>query len=108
MDIGPKIKELRMLNGLTQEELADRSELSKGFISQLENDVTSPSIATLEDILQCLGMTLSEFFAREESPVQKVFGQDDYLRRKMKNSETRPSGLYQTPRKTGWSRYGLR
>ena len=79
MDIGSKIKELRMLNGLTQEELADRSELSKGFISQLENDVTSPSIATLEDILQCLGTTLSEFFAREESPVQKVFGQDDYF-----------------------------
>ena len=51
MDIGSKIRELRILNGLTQEELADRSELSKGFISQLENDVTSPSIATLEDIL---------------------------------------------------------
>ena len=79
MDIGSKIKELRMLNGLTQEELADRSELSKGFISQLENDVTSPSISTLEDILQCLGTTLSEFFAREESPVQRVFGQDDYF-----------------------------
>ena len=46
MEIGSKIKELRMKNGLTQEELADRSELSKGFISQLENDVTSPSIST--------------------------------------------------------------
>ena len=44
MEIGKKIRELRMRKGLTQEELADRSELSKGFISQLENDVTSPSI----------------------------------------------------------------
>lgn len=79
MEIGAKIKELRMLNGLTQEELADRSELSKGFISQLENDVTSPSISTLEDILQCLGTTLSEFFSREEAGVQKVFGPDDYF-----------------------------
>ena len=78
MDIGHKIKQLRMLNGLTQEELADRSELSKGFISQLENDVTSPSIATLEDILQCLGTTLSEFFS-EEPQTQKVFGQEDYF-----------------------------
>ena len=34
MDIGGKIKELRVMTGLTQEELADRSELSKGFISQ--------------------------------------------------------------------------
>ena len=39
----------------TQEELADRSELSKGFISQLERDLTSPSIATLTDILQIVG-----------------------------------------------------
>ena len=50
--IGSKIKELRVLKGLTQEELADRAELSKGFISQLERDLTSPSIATLVDILQ--------------------------------------------------------
>ena len=54
MEIGSKIKALRIVNGLTQEELADRAELSKGFISQLERDLTSPSIATLSDILQCL------------------------------------------------------
>ena len=52
MDIGNRLKELRVLKGLTQEELADRSELSKGFISQLERNLTSPSIATLMDILQ--------------------------------------------------------
>ena len=82
MDIGSKIRELRILNGLTQEELADRSELSKGFISQLENDVTSPSIATLEDILQCLGMTISEFFSRDAEPPQTVFGNEDYFEKK--------------------------
>ena len=65
MDIGKKIKELRVAKGLTQEELADRSELSKGFISQLERDLTSPSIATLMDISQCLGTTVSEFFQEE-------------------------------------------
>ena len=82
MDIGVKIKELRNLNGLTQEELADRSELSKGFISQLENDLTSPSISTLEDILQCLGVTINEFFACEEAPQQVVFGEEDYFEKK--------------------------
>ena len=79
MDIGSKIRELRILNGLTQEELADRSELSKGFISQLENDVTSPSISTLEDILQGLGTDLQHFFAAEETPTQVVFGDEDYF-----------------------------
>lgn len=38
MKIGAKVKELRVQKGLTQEELADRTELSKGFISQLERD----------------------------------------------------------------------
>ena len=52
MDIGLKLKELRTALRLTQEELADRAELSKGFISQLEHNLTSPSIATLTDILQ--------------------------------------------------------
>ena len=63
MQLGQKIKELRMMYGLTQEELADRAELSKGFISQLERDLTSPSIATLVDVLSCLGTDLAHFFA---------------------------------------------
>ena len=36
MDIGKRMKELRVFYGLTQQELADRAELTKGFISQLE------------------------------------------------------------------------
>lgn len=78
MDIGGKLKELRVLKGLTQEELADRAELSKGFISQLERNLTSPSIATLMDILQCLGTSINEFF--NESPEEQiVFGKQDYF-----------------------------
>lgn len=70
MDIGEKIKARRQSLGLTQSELADRAELSKGFISQLERDLTSPSIATLMDILECLGTDLQEFFnEREEEKV---------------------------------------
>lgn len=78
MDIGSKLKELRVLKGLTQEELADRAELSKGFISQLERDLTSPSIATLMDILQCLGTTIGDFFT-EAPEEQIVFSKNDYF-----------------------------
>ena len=78
MQIGSKIKELRVLKGLTQEELADRAELSKGFISQLERDLTSPSIATRVDILQCLGTDLKTFFDDTEDD-RVVFGKDDYF-----------------------------
>ena len=78
MSIGSRLKELRILKGLTQEELADRAELSKGFISQVERDLTSPSIATLMDILQCLGTSIKTFF-NEEPQEQIVFGQNDYF-----------------------------
>ena len=44
MDIGNKIRELRTRKGLTLEELASRSELTKGFLSQLERDLTSPTL----------------------------------------------------------------
>lgn len=66
------------MKNLTQEELADRAELSKGFISQLERDLTSPSIATLVDILQVLGTNLQEFFT-ETPDEQIVFHDSDYF-----------------------------
>ena len=78
MKIGAKVKELRVQKGLTQEELADRTELSKGFISQLQRDLTSPSIATLMDILQALGTDLKDFF-NEEPEEQIVFKESDYF-----------------------------
>ncbi|NMR85102.1 helix-turn-helix transcriptional regulator, partial [Vibrio parahaemolyticus] len=76
MNIGEKIKELRVRNNLTQEELADRCELTKGFISQLERDLTSPSISTLIDILECLGTNLKDFFS-EEIEEKIVFHKED-------------------------------
>lgn len=78
MKIGNRLKELRIQKGLTQEELAGRAELSKGFISQLERDLTSPSIATLMDILQVLGSDIRDFF-KEEPDEQIVFHDTDYF-----------------------------
>lgn len=66
MELGSKIKRLRQRANLTQEELADRCELTKGYISQLENDNTSPSIATLEDIVKALGISLADLFSETQ------------------------------------------
>ena len=66
MDIGLKIKNLRNYLNLTQEELASRCELSKGFISQLEHNKVSPSIENLEMILEVLGISISDFFKEEK------------------------------------------
>ena len=76
MEIGEKLRELRIQRSLTQGELADRCELSKGFISQVERDLASPSIATLKDLLECLGSSLPSFFA-DESKEKVVFAPED-------------------------------
>ena len=78
MDIGAKIKLLRIKNQLTLEELANRSELTKGFLSQVERNLTSPSIATLEDILEALGTSLGEFFS-DDRDERVVFTANDYF-----------------------------
>ena len=66
MEIGEKLRRLRKEKQLTQEELANRCELSKGFISQLERDLTSPSLDSLNDILESLGTNLAEFFSEKK------------------------------------------
>ena len=76
MDIGQTLRSLRLSHNLTQEDLADRCELSKGFISQVENNLTSPSIATLKDLLECLGSNLTQFFS-ESAGDKVVFSRDD-------------------------------
>lgn len=71
IDIGQRLKGLRKEKGLTQEELSERTDLTKGYVSQLENNISSPSLETLMDLLEVLGCTPSEFFD-EKSNVQKV------------------------------------
>lgn len=78
MELGAKIRDMRLQLNLTQEELADRCELTKGYISQLENDLTSPSIATLGDILSALGSSFAEFF-KEEKNEKIIFTENDYI-----------------------------
>ncbi|MDD4075796.1 MAG: XRE family transcriptional regulator [Eubacteriales bacterium] len=80
MDIGDRIKRRRIRLGLTQEELAARTELSKGFISQLERNLNSPSIATLMDILEALGTNLADFFASESESKVVFTGEDVFVK----------------------------
>lgn len=76
--IGQKIKNLRYQKGLTQQELADRTELTKGYISQLEHGLVAPSVITLLDLIECLGVTPSDFFG-EDSQEQVVFSEEGFF-----------------------------
>ena len=70
---------MRLAAELTQEELANRAKLTKGFISQIENDQTSISLDSLIDILDALGISISEFFADDEASDRIVFTRSDRI-----------------------------
>jgi len=99
MEIGAKLKALRLLRGLTQEELADRCELSKGFISQVEREQASPSIATLTDMLECLGSTLREFFSDDSSEKTVYTRQDMFVKEDQEGLKGRITWLVPTAQK---------
>ena len=84
-NLGNKIKEKRKLLMLTQQELANRCELTKGYISQLENDMVSPSLETLEIILEVLGTSLSEFFKEDDNSKEIVFTKEEQYDKEFDN-----------------------
>lgn len=75
--IGNKIKNLRLQKGLTQEELGERTDLSKGYISQIEREISSPSIETLFSLLEVLGISARDFFDEEALNQKVVYTRDD-------------------------------
>lgn len=76
MEIGDKLRNLRVQKNLTQEELGERTDLTKGYISQLERDLSSPSMETFFNILEVLGITPEEFFS-EGTAAQKIVYRDE-------------------------------
>ncbi len=66
MQLGKKIRDLRLRRGLTVQQLAEASQLSKGFISQVENNRTSPSLATLRDLASALSTSVAYLVVEEE------------------------------------------
>lgn len=79
MKLGPKLRRLRKLRGLTIEELAENADLTKGFISQLERDKTVPSVITLKQILDVLGVDLSSFFSDLIEREKNIYTKKDRL-----------------------------
>ena len=75
LQIGHKIKTLRLASDLTQTELADRANLTKGFISQFENDQFSISVDSLADLADALGISMRDFFS-EDVEADVVFSPD--------------------------------
>ncbi|MCK0746481.1 cupin domain-containing protein [Chromohalobacter nigrandesensis] len=73
-DVGARLKQLRTLRDLSQRELAKRAGVTNSTISLIEQNSVSPSVSSLKKILDAMPVSISEFFAGEEtSPLEKVF-----------------------------------
>lgn len=72
INFGRKIKDLRQAKGMSLEELAKLAHLTPSFISQLERNVVSPSVASLRNIAAALGIKMSSFFTDAEFGEAKV------------------------------------
>ncbi|MGB5863007.1 MAG: cupin domain-containing protein [Sulfitobacter sp.] len=78
MDIGQRLKQIRIIHGLSQRELASRAGLTNGTISLIETDKTSPSVASLKSLLDAIPISMAEFFGSiEERDAAQVFYRAD-------------------------------
>lgn len=97
MKIGYRVKDLRNRQRVTLKELAKKTGLTTSFLSQLERDLTSPSISSLERIAEALNTKVGYFFEREETKelifVKKGIGKKFIDKDKKIASESLASGL---------------
>ncbi len=66
LGLGKKIRQLRLDRGLTIQDVSEKTGLSKGLISQIENEQVSPPISTLMKIANALKVEIAYFFMKED------------------------------------------
>lgn len=65
LQLGTRIRALRQARRLTLRDVAGRAGVTESFLSQVERDVTSPSIATVHRIAGALGLSIAQLFAED-------------------------------------------
>jgi transcriptional regulator with XRE-family HTH domain len=71
IDLGARIRTLRLARGETLRELASKAGVTESFLSQVERGVASPSIASVQRIARALDHTIAELFT-EDQPISQV------------------------------------
>jgi len=69
--LGADIRALRKARGLTLAEIAAKLDRSVGWFSQVERDMSEPSISDLRQIAECLGVPMSMLFAHSAAPADE-------------------------------------
>lgn len=81
MDIGYKLRAIRKARGLSQRELASRAGLTNGTISLIEQNKTSPSVASLKSLLDAIPISMAEFFStlETEEKTRYFYKSDEFI-----------------------------
>ncbi|MFB9166609.1 helix-turn-helix domain-containing protein [Arthrobacter psychrochitiniphilus] len=69
--IGSRLRAARQDQRLTIEQVADATGLTKGFLSRVERDLTSPSVTSLVTLCQVLSISIGDLFAAPEIHVSR-------------------------------------
>ena len=75
--LGNSLRYLREQNGISLRALAERTDFSASFLSQIENGQCSPSISSMEKIANALGVTLGQFFLSANQQVVNIVRASD-------------------------------
>lgn len=67
--IGARLRDARRRQGLTIDQVARSTGLTKGFISRIERDMTSPSVSTLVTVCAALSLPVGELFVTPKTDV---------------------------------------
>ena len=70
--IGPRLREARRRKGLSLSGLAERAGLTKGFLSQVERDLTSPSVGSLLRLCRALDLPVGRLFDGAHTPLVRA------------------------------------
>lgn len=97
MNIGHRLQSIRKQRGLSQRELAARAGLTNGTISLIEQNKTSPSVASLKSLLDAIPMSLAEFFATLEEIGQNkhFYKAEEFIEIAPEHADTRLLSLRQ-------------
>ena len=66
LNLGKRLSDLRKRKDMTLDELSEKSGVSKSILSQIERDLSNPTVITISRIASALGENLSDFFLKIE------------------------------------------
>jgi transcriptional regulator with XRE-family HTH domain len=78
-EVATRLQYIRKKHGLSQRELAKRAGVTNGTISLIEQNRVSPSVGSLKKLLECIPMSLAEFFTFEVEENRAVVSRRDEM-----------------------------